>query len=289
MTGALVLAANPVSSMEAATKQYTDNNFVRVAQHNTLDAGINITFTGGGEVLGLPVTPTTSGSAASKGYVDSQLLAKADNSTVMHLAGNETITGNKTLVGTLTANNAIQVAANGSDVNLNVTSSAVTIVGTPVSSGGASSIGISGGVNTGGVGGNVALVGGNGSTSGGNITLTSGQGSAGTGGNITIATGTGTTTSGQLSLTAGSASLLLQPSGVWQVAGLTPTTASQALCSNVGSPSTGTPTWQLVGTRVAAAPANSSAPGVPGNWFADDSFFYTYGATGWRRIATTTF
>lgn len=289
MTGALVLAANPVGNMEAATKQYADNNFVRVTQHTSLNAGINVTFTGGGEVLGLPVTPTTSGSATSKGYVDNQLLVKADDAAVMHLAGTETVTGNKTLVGTLTANNAVQVAANGSDVNLNVTSSAITIVGTPVSSGGASSIGISGGVNTGGIGGNVALVGGNGSTSGGNITLTSGQGSAGAGGNITITTGTGTTTSGQLSLTAGNASLLLQPTGVWQVGGLTPTAASQALCSNVGSPAAGTPTWQLVGTRVAAAPANSSSPGIPGNWFADDSFFYVYGATGWRRIATTTF
>ena len=289
MTGALVLAADPVGNMEATTKQYADNNFVRVAQHTTLNAGINVTFAGGGEVLGLPATPTTSGSATSKGYVDSQLLAKADDAAVMHLAGTETVTGDKTLVGTLTANNAVQVAANGSDVNLKVTSSAITIVGTPVSSGGASSIGISGGVNTGGIGGNVALIGGNGSTSGGNITLTSGQGSAGAGGNITITTGTGTTTSGQLSLTAGNASLLLQPSGVWQVGGLTPTAASQALCSNSIAPSTSTPTWQLVGTRVAAAPVNSSAPGVPGNWFADDSFFYVYGATGWRRIAITTF
>ena len=163
------------------------------------------------------------------------------------------------------------------------------MTGTPVSSGGASDIIVTGGVNFGSIGGAVTLTGGNGSTNGGNVVITGGQGSTGTGGNVTITTGTGATNPGQLTLTAGSASLQLQTTGVWRVGGLAPTARSQALCANNTNPTTGSPTWQLVGTRVAAAPANSSAPGVIGNWFADVSFFYVYGATGWRRVATTTF
>lgn len=46
--------------------------------------------------------------------------------------------------------------------------------------------------------------------------------------------------------------------------------------------------WSVLGNRV-AVPANSSASGVAGQWSADDSYFYVYGATGWRRVATGTF
>jgi len=38
---------------------------------DSMSSAANITFAGGGEVLGLPATPTTAGSAASKAYVDS--------------------------------------------------------------------------------------------------------------------------------------------------------------------------------------------------------------------------
>lgn len=44
-----------------------------------------------------------------------------------------------------------------------------------------------------------------------------------------------------------------------------------------------------VGRRVASAPANSAATGEAGDFFADDSFFYVYGATGWRRVAVSSF
>lgn len=289
LTGTLTLAANPVGNMDAATKQYADNNFVKVASSTSLNLGVNVTFTGNGEVLGLPATPTTAGSATSKAYVDNQLALTAVDTQVVHITGAESITGAKTFSGASIFNNAVAVAANGVNTNLNITASGITLVGTPVSSGGASAISITGGVNTSGTGGNVSLIGGNGSTIGGDIVLTGGQGSAGTGGNITMTTGTGSTTSGQLSLVAGSASLRLQPTGVWQVGGNVPTAKSQALCSDTTNPGTASPSWQLVGTRVAAAPANSSAPGVIGNWFADDSYFYVYGATGWRRTAISTF
>jgi len=43
-----------------------------------------------------------------------------------------------------------------------------------------------------------------------------------------------------------------------------------------------------VGTRV-SVPANSSATGAAGQWSSDDSYFYYYGATGWRRVAGSSF
>lgn len=289
LTGTLTLAGNPVGNLDAATKQYVDNGFVKVTASTSLNSGVNVTFTGNGEVLGLPVTPTTAGSATSKAYVDAQLALKATDSLAVHLAGTETITGAKTFTAATTVNNVFAVAANGSTNNLSITASGITLTGTPVISGGASAITITGGVNSGGIGGNVSFIGGNGSTTGGDVVLTGGQGSAGTGGNVTITTGIGSTTAGQLSLTAGSASIRLMPSGVIQIGGAVPTAKSQALCSDLTNPGTATPTWQLVGTRVASAPANSAAPGIIGNWFADDSYFYVYGATGWRRMAISTF
>jgi hypothetical protein len=38
-----------------------------------------------------------------------------------------------------------------------------------------------------------------------------------------------------------------------------------------------------------SVPANSSSSGAPGQWSSDDSYFYFYGATGWRRVAGSTF
>lgn len=289
MIGTLTLASNPVGNLDAAPKQYVDNGFVKVTATTSMNAAVNITFTGGGEVLGLPNTPSASDASTSKMYVDSQLALKATDTNVVHTTGTESITGDKTFNGITTIKNNTIVAANGVNNNLVITASAVSLVGSPVNSGGASNISIAGGVNTGGTGGTVLLTGGNGSTIGGDITITGGQGSAGQGGNITIATGIGSTNPGQLTLTAGTASLQLQTTGVWRVGGLAPTAKSQALCADAVNPNTASPTWQLVGTRVASAPVNSAAPGVIGNWFADDSYFYVYGATGWRRTTTTTF
>lgn len=289
MTGPLVLAADPAVPLGAAPKQYVDNNFVAKAVSTTLANNINITFGGTGEVLGLPATPSVAGSATSKAYVDAQDALKADDALAVHKAGIETITGAKTFSAATTLNNQVTVAADGTNTNLLITSTNITLTGTPVTSGGAANITATAGSNTAGVGGNVALAGGNGATNGGNITIIGGQGSAGNGGNITITTGTGTTANGQLSMVAGLASITLNATGVISIGGAIPTAKSQALVSNSTNPTTATPTWQLVGTRVASAPANSAAAGVVGNWFADDSFFYVYGATGWRRSAISTF
>jgi hypothetical protein len=47
-----------------------DSTYVNVSG-DSMTSAANLTFSGGGEVLGLPATPTTAGSAASKAYVDS--------------------------------------------------------------------------------------------------------------------------------------------------------------------------------------------------------------------------
>lgn len=52
---------------------------------------------------------------------------------------------------------------------------------------------------------------------------------------------------------------------------------------------TPTASWRPMAHMVAAAPVASTDPGNPGDWFADDTFFYTYGATGWRRVGITSF
>ena len=77
MTGALQLAGAPVAPLDAAPKSYVDDNFVSTVVDSTMDAGVNVTFNGG-EVLGLPATPTAANSATSKAYVDAQLTLKGD-------------------------------------------------------------------------------------------------------------------------------------------------------------------------------------------------------------------
>jgi len=79
MTGLLILSADPVAALGAATKQYVDaavlaGAFVSLAG-DAMDPGASITFSAGGEVFGLPATPTTAFSATSKTYVDSAISA----------------------------------------------------------------------------------------------------------------------------------------------------------------------------------------------------------------------
>lgn len=289
MTGRLTLAVAPDVPLDAATKGYVDDTTVSSSTSTVMNSGINVTFAGAGEVLGLPATPSSNGSAASKAYVDAQLLSKPASSTVVHLAGTETITGAKTFTASTTHNNQFVVKADATNNNVSVTSTGITLTGTPVTSGGASTISITAGSNTAGVGGAVTIAGGNGSTGGGSVTIAGGTGAGTTGGSVIISAGVGTSTSGQLALVAGAASIALNPTGAIVIGGLVPSGPNQALVSNPSSPTTASPSWQLVGTRVASAPVNSAAPGTIGNWFADDSYLYVFGATGWRRVGLSTF
>lgn len=264
----------------------------------TIGGGSNIMFTGGaGEVLGLPSSPSVGSAATSKTYVDTQLGLKATDTAVVHLANPETITGAKTfsaasiMNGSLTLNNSLTLSANGSFTNLTANTTGLTVIGTTVGSGGAYSISLTAGQNTGGIGGVVSLTAGSGSTTGGAVSILSGLGSTTTGGDITITTGAGptTVTSGKITLTAGNAALLLDPQGVWKINNIAPSAKNQSIVSNSASPASGVPSWQPIAHLVSAAPANTAAAGSPGDYFADDNFFYVYGATGWRRIAISTF
>jgi hypothetical protein len=251
-------------------------------------AGSSITLSGGsGELFGLPAVPTTTGSAASKAYVDT----KSSDVSVVHLAGTEIITGAKTFSAATTMNNSLTLAANGSFTNLTASTSGFTVIGTAVSTGGAYVVSLTAGQNTAGIGGAATLVAGQGSTLGGNVTITGGIGSTTTGGNIVITSGAGpgVATAGNILLTAGNASLMLDPQGVWKINNVAPSAVNQAIVSDASTPATSSPSWQSIAHRVAIAPVTSATAGNPGDWFADDTYFYVYGSTGWRRILGASF
>ena len=89
--------------------------------------------------------------------------------------------------------------------------------------------------------------------------------------------------------TAGNAALMLDPQGVWKINNVAPSAKNQAIVSNTTAPTTAVPSWQTIAHLVAGAPANSAAAGNPGDYFVNDSFLFVYGATGWRRIANSSF
>jgi hypothetical protein len=75
MTGLLILSGDPVAALGAATMQYVDTMLPLAG--GSMDSAANVTFSGGGEVLGLPATPSATG-AASKEYVDNNTLTLQD-------------------------------------------------------------------------------------------------------------------------------------------------------------------------------------------------------------------
>lgn len=70
----------PTSGQDIATKDYVDTeiagtadaSFVNVSG-DTMDSAANLTFQGGGEVLGLPSAPSVPSAATSKAYVDGEI------------------------------------------------------------------------------------------------------------------------------------------------------------------------------------------------------------------------
>lgn len=281
-----------IAGTETITGAKTFNATTTLSAAVNVTSGANITLSGGsGELLGLPATPSVGGAATSKTYVDAQLLLKSDDTLVVHKAGIETITGAKTFSAATVMNNSLDIAANGTFTNVTASTTGFTVIGTSVAGGGAYSVSLTAGQNTGGVGGNTTLTAGAGSTTGGGISITSGAGTATAGGNITLTSGAGPTgaTAGNISFTAGNAALLLDPQGVWKINNAAPSGSNQAIVSSATSPASNAPSWQPIAHRVAAAPGSSAAAGNPGDWFADDSFFYVYGATGWRRVGVSAF
>lgn len=91
LSGYLTLNADPVNPLHAATKQYVDALETAIQADlltkvdlagDTMDVGANLTFNGG-EVLGLPNTPSDANSATSKYYVDSLITSGAGGDGVL--------------------------------------------------------------------------------------------------------------------------------------------------------------------------------------------------------------
>lgn len=79
---------------------------------DTMDSGANLTFQGGGEVLGLPSVPTAAGAAASKAYVDATRVAgRTIGNLEIATTSNITLSGEQTLqTVSLTAGDLVLVA-----------------------------------------------------------------------------------------------------------------------------------------------------------------------------------
>lgn len=91
MTGTLTLAGNPTAGLQAATKQYVDSSVTAGAvDATTTNKGI---VQLAGDLGGTATSPTVPG-----------LAGKATDSTVVHLSGTETITGDKNFTGNLQHN-----------------------------------------------------------------------------------------------------------------------------------------------------------------------------------------
>jgi hypothetical protein len=69
---------------------------------SSMDSAANIVFSGGGQVLGLPATPTVDGAAASKAYVDAKILGLSPKKSVRVAT-----TGNITIASALGAGSVI--------------------------------------------------------------------------------------------------------------------------------------------------------------------------------------
>ena len=71
----------------STTDTLTNKTITSLATSTMASAG-NLTFSGDGEVLGLPANPTTQGSAASKAYVNAQLTSSVSSSGTDYLRKN---------------------------------------------------------------------------------------------------------------------------------------------------------------------------------------------------------
>lgn len=93
----VVNVADPVNPQDAVTKNYLVTTYVN-RSGDIMTTGANLTFDGG-EVLGLPDTPSSNNAASSKKYVDNQILAtlaSVDAQQYLHTSGG-TMTGPVTM------------------------------------------------------------------------------------------------------------------------------------------------------------------------------------------------
>lgn len=79
----VVNVADPVDPTDAVTLQYLGTTYV-VKAGDTMDLNANLTFNGG-EVLGLPATPSVNDAATSKLYVDTQIANVTSSSGTLYV------------------------------------------------------------------------------------------------------------------------------------------------------------------------------------------------------------
>jgi hypothetical protein len=99
----LVTATSAVTTSDITT--LVDGTYVNISG-DTMSSGANLTFVGGGEVLGLPATPSGATAATSKSYVDSvaaglswKQAVKAASTGDLTLSGTQTIDGVALIAG----------------------------------------------------------------------------------------------------------------------------------------------------------------------------------------------
>ena len=105
-TSNVTIPATPTANTDAASKKYVDDSVAPKAEDDEVvhltgaeTVGGVKTFTDGAvfsAAVTIPVTPTANTDAASKKYVDDAVDPLAVDTTVVHLAGEETVTGAKT-------------------------------------------------------------------------------------------------------------------------------------------------------------------------------------------------
>lgn len=105
LTGPLTLNGEPTSDSMAATKKYVDDSIAASASTDSPE------FTGTPKAPTAPAGTNTTQIATTE-FVQTAVNGKADDSDVVHIAGTETITGDKTFSGVLSA----QTPTSGSHV-----------------------------------------------------------------------------------------------------------------------------------------------------------------------------
>lgn len=118
---------NSTAVVTADITALVDNTYVNLSG-DTMASGANLTFTGGGEVLGLPPSPSSDTAAVSKAYVDSvaaglswKQAVKVATTSDISLSGLQTVDGYTTVAGdrvlvkaqTAESQNGIYIAAAG--------------------------------------------------------------------------------------------------------------------------------------------------------------------------------
>ena len=73
-------AGSNINIVGSSTTDTLTNKTITSLATSTMGSAANLTFSGGGEVLGIPANPSVQGSAVSKAYVNAQLTGSVSSS-----------------------------------------------------------------------------------------------------------------------------------------------------------------------------------------------------------------